>query len=178
MAGQHLLDQRCAGAGEAEDEHRPAGGQSGTDVRAKNSGTKACEQAIDELLVLGRDVLAFLLAGQFQGQGIGLPQAVRRHGRNRRGRRAHGQGEQQPGAGTVCQLRVGKTFFERGQVGVGQLAAQQRRQTGVRQGKSRLQAQRFPKGGSASASSPILLVQSAQAHAGRREIGCSRSAVR
>ena len=71
MAGQHLLDQRRAGARQAEDENGPASFQSGAGPPGEILGVEHLNHLIDEASVLLRRVLA-TPAIQFKNQGVRL----------------------------------------------------------------------------------------------------------
>ena len=127
------------------------------------------QQAVDEMLVLGRRVVA-PAPRQLQRQGVGLAQAVggavvvarasRTWARPNRSR------ARRPGA----SCGIGQPRFQGGEVGVGQLAAQQRRQPGVGQGEGRLQAQRRAEGGLGLGQVALLLAQPAEVEPGRGRV--------
>ncbi len=110
--------------------------------RAKNAAAELLQQHVDELLVLGGRIVTTLLI-QFQRQGIGLPQAIRRP-REITPRIEHvGHAEQHASPRPVADILVGDAFFDGGQVFVGEFAAQQRREARMRQRELRLQSNRL-----------------------------------
>ena len=95
--------------------------------------------------MLGRKIGA-TLARFLQADRIRPRQAVGGPGMIPAGVEHVGQAEQQVGAWNLGQLRVGQSLLEGGQVGVGQLAAQQGRQPGVGHREAWLAVQRFAEG--------------------------------
>ena len=125
-----------------------------TGVRAKNSVSKASMQAVDEPLVLGRDVLA--VAALASSLPWRWPRGgIRRRGRVRRGRRGREAEQQVPRPRP--KFGIGQPALQRGEVLVGQLAAEQRRQPGVGDGEFGWILSAARKAASASARSPLLL---------------------
>ncbi len=172
MAGQDLLDQRGAGSRQAEDEDRPLGFQSGTGTGqpGEQARIERAQKAIDELLVLGRLIIQTLLR-LLPGDRVGTGQAVSGTLVIAEGVEHVGQGEQQPGARSLVQRGVGQSGFERGQVGGGQLATEERRQPGVGDRETRL----MPDRGSVSRLGPIHradeLVETTQVQVCRGQVG-------
>ena len=139
-------------------------------IRAKNAASNVLQQAVDEPLVVGRDVLAAAL-GQLHADGVGLAQAFGGAGVVAAGVEHVGQGEEEPGAGSWARLGSASRSSSSGEIRVGQLAAEQRRQPGVRDREVRLEPQRRAEGRLGLVQLALLLVEPADVELGRGRVG-------
>ena len=96
VAGQHLLDQRRPGAGQAEDENRPPAREPARPA-ARRTAIKPAQQAVNEPLVFGHGVVAAFLV-HLDGQSVRLAQAFGGPDVVASTVEDVGQGEQQPAA--------------------------------------------------------------------------------
>ena len=170
VAGEHLLDQRGARAGQAEDEDGPARVVAGPGVPRQEVGVEDPDQPGDEPLVLGRGILAVPL-GELLADGVGLAEAGGGAGVLAAGVEHVGQPEEQPGARGLGQIRVGEPLLQRREVRIRQLAAEQGRQPGVRHGEVRLELQRRAEGRLGIVHPALLLGEAAEVEIGGRRIG-------
>ena len=111
-------------------------------TRSKKAGEQAAIMPLDEAGVVGRVVALAALVPLGQGQGVGLPQGLAGLVVVAAGVEHLGQAEVQGAAPAFGQVGVGQQPAHGRQVGVGQLAAQQRRQLRVGAGQVRVEPQR------------------------------------
>ena len=106
--------------------------RAGAESRANKSRSKARTQPVDESLVIGRRVVLAVAIG-FERQRVALAEAFGGPCIFALAIQRVGQRKKKPAARAFDERVVFQTLFERGQVGFGQLGAQQGRQPGVRQ---------------------------------------------